>query len=159
MSQLAQTSNIEAVQIGLWLIAATAILQAFGAVLSIAKFFLNRSEKRQVTISPDVVGRPDFEAQSAQNKQEHENLFAKIGGLERGINAHVNTELRSLRDERREDVRALHSELNEVARKVSGLEATNTVQSQRLAEINAKLDRVIERQGGSGRGPETGTRR
>jgi len=36
--------------------------------------------------------------------------------------------------------------MNEVAKKVSGLEATNTLQSQRLAEISAKLDRMIERQ-------------
>src|SRR5437667_1752254 len=144
---LATTPTTDALQIGLWVIAATAVLQALGAALSIARFFINRAEKRQVSISPEVVLRPDFDAHVAENRHEHENLFAKLGGMERGLNAHLNSELKSLRDERREDSRTLHQELNDVARKVSGLEATNTLQSQRLAEISAKLDRVIERQG------------
>ena len=138
------TTNTDAVQIGLWVIAATAILQAVGAALSIARFFVNRAEKREVSISPEVVLRPDFDAHVAENRHEHENLFAKIGGLERGINAHLNSELKSLRADSHEDSRTLRQELNEVARKVSSLEATNTLQTQRLAEINAKLDRVIE---------------
>ena len=142
------TAQNDALQLGLWVIAATAVLQALGAALSIAKFFINRAEKRQVSISPEVVLRPDFDAHVAENRHEHENLFAKLGGMERGLNAHLNSELKSLREERREDSRTLHQELNDVARKVSGLEATNTLQNQRLAEINAKLDRVIERQGG-----------
>ena len=142
---LAQAANAEALHLGLWVIAATALLQAAVAGLSIVKFFMHRSERREVTISPDAVSRPDFEAHALENKHEHENLFAKLGGLERGINAHLNLELKSLREERREDVRGLHSELNDLARKVSGLDATNALQNQRLAEINAKLDRVIDR--------------
>ena len=138
------TTNTDAVQIGLWVIAATAILQAVGAALSIARFFINRAEKREVSISPEAVLRPDFDTHVAENRHEHENLFAKIGGLERGINAHLNNELKSLRADSHEDSRTLRQELNEVARKVSSLEATNTLQTQRLAEINAKLDRVIE---------------
>jgi hypothetical protein len=156
---VAQALNPEAVQIGLWVIAGTAVLQAVGAALSIARFLLNRSENRQVRITADVVSRPDFDAHMADNNHEHEKLFSKLGGLERGINAHLNSELKSLREERNEDVRGLHCELNVLAKTVSGLEATNCLQSQRLAEINAKLDRVIERQGTSGRTQETGARR
>jgi len=141
------STTTDAMQIGLWVIAATAVLQALGAALSIAKFFINRAEKREVSISPEVVLRPDFDAHVAENRHAHENLFAKIGGRERGINAHLNNELKSLREESREESRALREEVNDVARKVSGLEAANTLQNQRLAEINAKLDRVIERQG------------
>src|SRR5262252_8442133 len=115
------TTNQEALQLGLWVIAATAVLQALGAALSIAKFFINRAEKRQVSISPEVVLRPDFDAHVAENRHAHENLFAKIGGLERGINAHLNNELKSLREESREESRALREEVNDVARKVSGL--------------------------------------
>ena len=142
----AQAPHPEALQIGLWLISATAVLQAIGSALSISRFFMNRAEKRQVSISPDIVARPDFEAHLAQNKQEHANLFSRLGGLERGLQARFDAEIKTLREEGREDIRALHVELNDVARKVSSLEAFNTLQSQRLAEINAKLDRVIERQ-------------
>jgi len=79
------TNNPEALQIGLWVIAGTAVLQALGSAVSLARFFANRSERRQVSISPDVLGRPDFDAHVVENKQEHQHLFAKIGGTERGI--------------------------------------------------------------------------
>src|SRR5436305_1836725 len=143
---LLATANPDALQIGLWVVAATAVLQALASGLSVAKFILNRAERRQVTISPDVVARPDFDAHVSENRREHENLFSKLGGVERGFNSHLNSELKTLREERREDSHALHHEVNEVAKKVSSLDASNSIQSQRLAEISAKLDRVIERQ-------------
>ena len=139
-------NSSEALQIGLWIIGATAVLQGLAAAFSIARALINRAERREISLSAEAVAGPDFDIHVSENKHEHENLFSKLGGLERGITAHLNDELRALRDERREDISTLHSELNEVARKVSSLEATNTLQSQRLAEINAKLDRVIERQ-------------
>ena len=143
------SANTEALQIGLWIIGATAVLQAVGAALSIARFFINRSEKREVTISPDVVSRPDFEAHALENKQEHSHLFSRLGGLERGLHSRLDAEIKLLREEGREDIRALRVELNDVAKTVSSLEAFNTLQTQRLAEINAKLDRVIETWGKS----------
>lgn len=143
---LAAANTGEALQLGFWVISASAVLQALVGAISVARFFLNRAERRQVQIRADALTRPDFDAHVQENKHEHENLFAKLGGLERGLNARLNAELKVLRDERREDISALHQELNQVARNVSGLEATNMLQSQRLAEISAKLDRVIERE-------------
>jgi hypothetical protein len=136
----------ESMQIGVWLIAGTAVLQAANAAIGVARFFTNRSERRQVTISPGLVSRPEFETHVNEDRHEHEKLFARLGGMERGLHEQFNNELKAAREEGLADIRALHQEINEVARKVSGLEATNTIQSQRLAEISAKLDRVIERQ-------------
>jgi hypothetical protein len=145
MSMFAQ-ANTEALQIGLWVIAATAVLQAVGAALSIARFFANRAERRQVTISADAVGRPDFDAHRAANKQEHESLFAKIGGVERGAAARLDAVFEQLRNERTQDMRAIHAETNQIGKELGALKAVNELQTQRLAAIDAKLDRVIERQ-------------
>jgi hypothetical protein len=145
-SMLAAGAAGEATQIGLWVIAGTAVLQAVGAAIGIGKFFGNRSERRQVTISPEMVTRPDFEAHLAEDRHEHEKLFARVGGMEHGLQSQFSGELKAAREEGLADIRALHQEMNEVARKVSGLEATSALQNQRLAEISAKLDRVIERQ-------------
>ena len=120
----AQINHNDAVQIGLWVIAATAVLQALGAALSILRFFVHRAEKREVSISAGVVARPDFDTLVADNKHEHENLHARLGAVER----------------------VLQREVNAVAQKVSGLERETSLQNQRLAQIDAKLDRVIERQ-------------
>jgi cob(I)alamin adenosyltransferase len=139
-------SNPDALQIGLWVLAATAVLQAVGAALAIARFVANRAERRQVTISADAVGRPDFDAHLAANKQEHESLFARIGGVERGAAARLDAVLEHLRTERAQDLRAIHAETNQIGKELGALKAVNELQTQRLAAIDAKLDRVIERQ-------------
>ena len=48
--------------------------------------------------------------------------------------------------DRRADATALHEKVNGVAREVSELAAAAELQNQRLAQMDAKLDRMIERQ-------------
>lgn len=55
-------------------------------------------------------------------------------------------ELDSLRDERRSDVGGLQQKINKVDREVGELRASIELNNQQLARIDAKLDRVIERQ-------------
>ena len=58
----------------------------------------------------------------------------------------LQRELDSLRDERRSDVGALQQKINKVDREVGELRASIELNNQQLARIDAKLDRVIERQ-------------
>ena len=79
------------------------------------------------------------------NRREHENLFSKIGGVERGVEGRVEQKLDASRAERREDMHSLHHEVNEVSKKVASLERETEMQNQRMASMDAKLDRLIER--------------
>ena len=82
---------------------------AVNAVL-LFKLLRNDSERREVTISPAVVGKPDFERHLEQNRHEHENLFSKIGGVERGMNARLEAAITANNDSRSK----LHDRINEV---------------------------------------------
>ena len=111
-------------------------------------------QKQQTELSPqpfivamekEFTAKRDFELHVAENKKEHENLFSKIGGVDRGITQRFSEELKTLRVERKEDVGELHDKVNDVAKSVAGLEKETELQNQRMASMDAKLDRLIER--------------
>ena len=102
-------------------------------------------EKREITLSLTAVERPVFEEHVRDNKREHENLFAKVGGVERGTMAKLDKSFNELRAERALDMNTIHSKTNEIGREVSGLKASNELQNQQLARMDAKIDRILER--------------
>jgi hypothetical protein len=125
--------------IGAWVIGAVAVLQLVTLAMQVLRW--NQAAKREVYPQPlevkgatEYLARKVFEGHAEQNQREHENLFTKLGGVERGIRAEVKS-----------DGAALHDKINDVGREVSEHSATLELQNQRLAQIDAKLDRLIER--------------
>ena len=125
--------------IGSWVIGAVAILQLITLGMQVLRW--NQAAKREVHPQPlEVKGAPEFlprqlfDDQAQQNQREHEHLFARLGGLDRGLRA-----------EMKQDAEGLHEKINTVGREVSEHSATLELQNQRLAQIDAKLDRLIER--------------
>jgi hypothetical protein len=125
--------------IGAWVIGAVAILQLVTMAMQILRW--NAVSKREIHPQPlevrgsiEFLPRKHFDEHTQQNKHEHEQLFTKLGGVERGIRAEVKG-----------DSDALHDKINDVGREVSEHSATLELQNQRLAQIDAKLDRLIER--------------
>ena len=57
----------------------------------------------------------------------------------------LDKQLHELRADRKADVNALHDRINCVARELGELAAAATLQNQRMALIEARLDRMIER--------------
>lgn len=88
----------------------------------------------EVRESPAYVPQQVFETTISELKEEQNRIFAKMGGMERGI-----------REEVRRDVEKLHDKVNEVAVQVGGLSASFELLNQNLARISAKLDVISER--------------
>ena len=125
--------------IGGWVIGAVAILQLVTLGMQVLRW--NQAAKREVHPQPleikdatEFLPRQLFDDHAEQNQREHEHLFARLGGLERGLRA-----------EMKQDTEGLHEKINSVGREVSEHSATLELQNQRLAQIDAKLDRLIER--------------
>jgi len=135
LAQAEQTAPI----IGSWVIAAVVLLQLATMTMQLVRW--NQVAKREVSPQPlkvegtiEFTPRKLFDQLSEQNRNEHENLFAKVGGVERGIRA-----------EMKKDTDTLHDKINMVGREVSQHSAVLELQNQRLAQIDTKLDRLIER--------------
>jgi len=95
----------------LWVIAAFLLGVAVNVV---ALVMVGRKQKREVSFSFEPASKEDFDAHIAQNVREHENLFAKIGGVERGISQRLDEKLSSMQDKAEEGREKLHSRLNEM---------------------------------------------
>ncbi len=107
----------------------------------VERFFDRRTQRgaaREIQPQPLSVARfdpPVPESLCQSRRQEVRNELLRF-----------QRELDSLRDERRSDVGALQQKINKVDREVGELRASIELNNQQLARIDAKLDRVIERQ-------------
>lgn len=83
----------------------------------------NQPQKREVSFMDQCAGKEAFDKHVHQNQAEHDKLHARI----------------SSGDQR------LQEELKSVGRELSGVRASNDIQTQHLLRVEAKIDRAIER--------------
>ena len=95
-----------------------------GVVVAIATYF----SRGRVEISPQP-----FEVKAAEQ-------FARKHELER-----LERDVNLLAKDRKKDAGELHEKINSVDRKVASLEMATSLQNQKLAGMDSKLDRLIER--------------
>ena len=127
---LAEISNGES-----WMIVITAIM----AVTSVVGTFWKKTEVQvqqplDVTIVETLVSKADFNTFTQHNDQTHKELYSKIGGVERGANSSID-----------QKVEIVRKDVIEVGKQVAALKGQNEMQTQQLARMDAKLDRLAER--------------
>ena len=82
-----------------------------------------KSQKREVSFADQFASKEAFDKHERENKKEHAFLHQRI----------------SDGDHR------LAEELNVVGKELSGVRASNDIQTQHLLRVEAKIDRAIER--------------
>ncbi len=98
----------------------------------------NRGAPREIQPQPLSVARFDQPVVESLCASRHKEVAAEMLRLDQ--------EISGLRHERRADVGELQQKINKVDREVGELRASIELNNQQLARIDAKLDRVIERQ-------------
>ncbi len=107
----------------------------------VERFFDRRTRRgaaREIQPQPLSVAKFDPPAAESLCRSRHQELRHELMRLEQ--------DLATLRDLRRADVGELQQKINKVDREVGELRASIDLNNQQLARIDAKLDRVIERQ-------------
>lgn len=54
---------------------------------------MRSSQKRDITINTGWVEKKTFEKLEKENREEHDKIFSKIGGVERGVESRLNAKL------------------------------------------------------------------
>lgn len=78
--------------------------------------------------------KTEFEKHVEVNRLEHENLFSKLGGVERGLRGEFVKELALVR-----------SEMNQTTSALASLRTSAEMLNQSISAERARLDRAIER--------------
>jgi hypothetical protein len=76
---------------------------------------------------------------------EFDNLHARIGGTERGVERRLTDRINAVEAKDAESRRTLHLEVGTISRQVAKLEANDETNTTRLVQMDAKIDRLIER--------------
>jgi hypothetical protein len=106
-----------------WNVVLTLSVLATLALTCVQLVRANRAQKRQVSFEFDPASKADFDKHVEHNSRIHDLLFDKI----ENVNGSSTEELKRVRE------------------RVAGVETEARTMNQRIAQVDAKLDRLIER--------------
>lgn len=81
-----------------------------------------RKQKREIHFGFEPASKVEFETMVKRNEREHENLFSKIGGVERGQSAKLDAKFAELSKDAHDGREKIHDRINVVLKAVSRLE-------------------------------------
>jgi hypothetical protein len=106
---------------------------------------LTAPQRREISFSGTPVDKRDCQELMTQCHAVHDQLFNRISGVERGVEARVTAKLQKSEDEGKETRRAMHQELTSIGNDVAALKKEAELSNQRACLMDAKIDRLIER--------------
>ncbi|HUD45268.1 MAG TPA: hypothetical protein VMR33_00480 [Candidatus Baltobacteraceae bacterium] len=136
-------AEITATELGTWLYGAATVAQLAATVTVLIT--INSKQRREVSFAGEPLDRKEFDKHVAENAATHSQLYAKIGGAERGVESRVMGRLDKLEAESRELRRLVHQEISAIGNDVASLKKEAELANQRVFQMDSKIDRLIER--------------
>ncbi|HEV7926011.1 MAG TPA: hypothetical protein VGR14_11675 [Verrucomicrobiae bacterium] len=136
-------SDISTADLGTWVYALAIIIQ-IASTLAIL-ITINSKQRREVSFAGEPVERKEFDKHVAENAAIHIQLFAKIGGAERGLESRLAARMDKLELESKGSLQLMHQDLNAIGNDVAALKKETELANQRSMQMDGKIDRLIER--------------
>jgi hypothetical protein len=136
-------SDISNADLGAWVYALAIIIQ-IASTLAIL-ITINSKQRREVSFAGEPVDRKDFDKYVAENAAIHAQLFAKIGGAERGLESRLAARMDKLELESKGSLQLMHQDLSAIGNDVAALKKETELANQRSMQMDGKIDRLIER--------------
>jgi outer membrane murein-binding lipoprotein Lpp len=136
-------SDISNSELGAWVYGLATIIQIASTIAILLT--INSKQKREVTFAGEPVDRKEFDKHVAENTLIHNQLFAKIGGAERGLESRLATRMDKFETETEQSRRLMHQDINAIGNDVAALKKEAELANQRAFQMDTKIDRLIER--------------
>jgi len=136
-------SDISNADLGAWVYALAIIIQ-IASTLAIL-ITINSKQRREVSFAGEPVDRKDFDKHVAENAAIHTQLFAKIGGAERGLESRLAARMDKFEVDSKESNRLMHQDISAIGNDVAALKKETELANQRSMQMDGKIDRLIER--------------
>ena len=136
-------SDISNADLGAWVYALATIIQIASTIAILIT--INSKQKREVTFAGEPVDRKEFDKYAAENAIIHNQLFAKIGGAERGLESRLAARMDKFEMESKESRQLMHQDISAIGNDVAALKKEAELANQRSLQMDAKIDRLIER--------------
>ncbi len=137
-------SQLTSADLGTWMYALGSVIQIAATVTILVT--INSKQKREVSFAGQPVDQKEFERMVAENSAVHDQLFAKIGGVERGLDGRLGIRLDKFEAESHASRRLMHQNISAIGNDVAALKKEAELANQRAFQMDAKIDRLIERE-------------
>jgi len=134
---MAQVPTPPAGDIEHWLVSFAAVMAIVALAITLKRMVFG--DKTHSVISPQPL-----EVRAAHEFVRKEECIARHMESVRSA-VDLKEQLSELRTERKDDTEKLHEKVNNVALQVAGLKAASDMQTQSLASMDAKLNRIVEK--------------
>ena len=113
----AQIEHVNAESLKTWILIAAAVL-----VIAVqVRELVGTKKRREVSFEETPARKTEFDQHVDWNRREHENLFSKIAGVERGVTDRLGAKLVDLEHKAETSRDKLHDRVNDVLSAVSEL--------------------------------------
>jgi hypothetical protein len=136
-------AEITTSELGTWLYGAATVAQLAATITVLVT--INSKQRREVSFAGEPVDRKEFDKHVAENAAIHSQLFAKIGGTERGLESRVMARMEKFETDTSETRRLMHQEMSAIGNDVAALKKEAELANQRAFQMDSKIDRLIER--------------
>lgn len=126
---LAEVSNTE-----FWMCASTVGLFVVNLVTSFRKQDVKVDQPLSVKMAELLVTKDEFHRHQDHNENVHKEIFAKIGGVDRGANVNLDRKVAEIRQEQ-----VAQGKL------IAGLQASTEMQNQQLTAIQSSLQQMLQK--------------
>jgi hypothetical protein len=104
-----------------------------------------KAQKVQVTFAGTPVDEKDCAVMMADAREKIDHLFSKVSGVERGVEGRINAKIEMMQAEAKADREKLHFRINPIEGEICALREASETNTTRLVQMDAKIDRLIER--------------
>jgi len=104
-----------------------------------------KAQKVQVTFAGTPVDKKECALMMQEAREKIEHLFSKVGGVERGVEGRLNAKIEALSAEGKADREKMHLRINPIEGEICALREASETNTTRLVQMDAKIDRLIER--------------
>jgi hypothetical protein len=136
-------SDISNADLGTWVYGLAIIIQ-IASTLAIL-ITINSKQRREVSFAGEPLDRKEFDKHVAENAAIHVQLFAKIGGAERGLETRLAARMDKLEMESKESLHLMYQGISAIGNDVAALKKETKLANQRSLQMDGKIDRLIER--------------
>jgi hypothetical protein len=137
-------SELSSTDLGTWMYALGSVIQIAATITILVT--INSKQKREVSFAGEPLDRKEFDRLVAENAGIHDQLFAKIGGVERGLDGRVAARMDKFEAEAHASRQLMHQDISAIGNDVAALKKEAELANQRTFQMDGKIDRLIERE-------------
>ena len=120
------------------------IAMVIGQIVTIVVMLSNRKQKREVNFAFAPASKAEHDEHVGQTAANFLAVRTEMAADRKANEIHASERSKTMFRELKDNRERLEDQISSLDKKVSGLEATTTLQNQALARLDAKLDRIIE---------------